>query len=96
VNAARTGAPEPGILRKEHAVARLNISLPDDLKHRFFATFPNENKSALIARLIDEAIRRTERERAGRQAAGRILARRAAAPPLSEAAFRKLREQGRR
>ena len=74
----------------------LNISLPQDLKRRFFDAFPNENKSALIARLIDEAIRRAERERAGRQAAERILARRAAAPSLMEAAFRKLREEGRR
>ena len=74
----------------------LNISLPEELKQRFFDTFPNENKSALIARLMDEAIQRAERERAGQEAARRILARRAESPPLTEAALRKAREEGRR
>lgn len=74
----------------------LNISLPEELKRRFFETFPDENKSALVARLIEEAIRRAERERASREAAERILARRASAPALSEQDFRRLREQGRR
>ena len=74
----------------------LNISLPEELKQRFFDTFPNENKSALIARLMDEAIERAECERAGLEAAQRILARRAELPPLTEAAFRKAREAGRR
>ena len=74
----------------------LNISLPEELKQRFFDTFPNENKSALIARLMDEAIEHAERERASRQAAQRILARRAESPPLTEAAFREAREAGRR
>ena len=74
----------------------LNISLPEGLKRRFFDTFPNENKSALIARLIGEAIERAERERSSRDAAERILARRGEAPALTEATFRRLREQGRR
>lgn len=74
----------------------LNISLPEDLKRRFFDAFPNENKSALIARLIDEAIERAERERSSRDAAERILARRREAPALTEATFRRLREEGRR
>ena len=74
----------------------LNISLPEVLKQRFFDAFPNENKSALIARLMDEAIQRAERERASREAAQRILARRAKSAPLTEAAFRKLRQEARR
>ena len=77
-------------------MSTLNISLPDALKQRFFETFPGQNKSALIARLIDEAIRSAERERASRAAAERILARRATAPPLTAAEFRKLRNAGRR
>ena len=77
-------------------MSTLNISLPEALKQRFFDTFPNENKSALIARLMDEAIERAERERAGREAVRRILTRRAESPPLTEAAFRKAREAGRR
>ena len=74
----------------------LNISLPEELKQRFFDTFPNENKSALIARQMDAAIAHAERARASRQAAQRILARRAESPPLTEAAFREAREAGRR
>ena len=77
-------------------MSKLNISLSDELKRRFFDTFPNENKSALITRLMDEAIQRAERERASRKAADRILARRTKSPPLTEAVFRKLREEGRR
>ena len=73
----------------------LNISLPEALKQRFFDAFPNENKSALIARLIDEAIERAERERTSLEAAQRILARRAGSPPLTEAAFCRARKAGR-
>ena len=77
-------------------MAALDISLPEALKRRFFDTFPNENKSALIAHLMDEAIQRVELDRASREAARRILARRTEAPPLTEAAFRKLRRENRR
>ena len=74
----------------------LNISLPEALKRHFFDAFPNHNKSALIARLMDEATQRAEHERAGREAAQRIPVRGDASPPLTEAAFRKAREEGRR
>ena len=69
----------------------LNISLPEDLKQRFIDAFPNENRSAILARLIEEAIDRAERERASRAAYERIVAEQAAAPRMDSAAVRKVR-----
>lgn len=43
----------------------MNFSIPDDLKERFNAVFKDANKSAIIARLMEEAIRDEERRRAG-------------------------------
>ncbi len=34
----------------------MNFSIPDDLKQRFNAVFKDANKSAIIARLMAEAI----------------------------------------
>ena len=68
----------------------------EDVKQRFFDTFADQDKNALIVRLIEEAVRHAERESASRAAAERILARRATALPLATADFRRLRDAGRR
>lgn len=73
-------------------MATLNISLPEELKRRFFEAFADQNKSAVVARLIEEAIERAARERGSQRAVKRILARRAKAPALSPGEFRRVRE----
>lgn len=45
----------------------MNFSVPDDVKHAFDDAFAGENKSAVVARLMREAVeakRREERRRA--------------------------------
>jgi predicted transcriptional regulator len=41
-------------------MATMNFSLPDELKARFDAAFIGENKSAVLAGLMDEAIERKQ------------------------------------
>ncbi|HRO61017.1 MAG TPA: hypothetical protein PK177_17945 [Burkholderiaceae bacterium] len=76
-------------------VATVNFSVPDDLKEAFNAAFEGQNKSAIIAQLMREAIERAERRRVHVDAIDRILERRRRAPALSEENFRIARETGR-
>jgi metal-responsive CopG/Arc/MetJ family transcriptional regulator len=48
-------------------VATINFSVPDDIKEAFQETFAKENRSAIIARLMQEAVE--ERKRQERRAA---------------------------
>jgi metal-responsive CopG/Arc/MetJ family transcriptional regulator len=47
-------------------MATVNFSVPDDVKREFNETFEGENKSAVIARLMRQAV--TERRREARRA----------------------------
>lgn len=77
-------------------MSTVNFSVPDDVKERFNAAFAGQNKSAIIADLMLEAVERAKRKERSHIAIGRILARRETAPTVTVAAFRKAREQGRR
>ena len=76
-------------------MATVNFSVPDDVKVAFNATFCKENKSAIIAALMREAVERAQRKEVARQAAGRILERRETAPIVRAADCLKARESGR-
>jgi hypothetical protein len=76
-------------------MATVNFSVPDDVKEAFNATFSGQNKSAIIADLMREAVERARRKQRGHDAIGRILERRLRAPTLSESELRKAREDGR-
>ena len=71
------------------------FSVPDDVKEAFNATFKGQNKSAIIAALMREAVERAQRKQRSHDAIGRILERRQRAPVLSESELRAAREQGR-
>ena len=73
----------------------VNYSVPDDVKDAFNETFKAQNKSAVIAELMREAVERERRRRQHQQAAERILKRREHAPAVSDAAVRKARTAGR-
>ncbi len=60
----------------------VKLSVPVDVKAAFNTTFEGQNKSAVIADLMREAVER-------------ILARRANAPGITQTAFRTAREAGR-
>jgi hypothetical protein len=76
-------------------LATVKFSLPDDFKEYFNATFRGQNKSAIIADLMREAVERARREQRSHDAIGRILERRLRAPVLSESEIREAREDGR-
>lgn len=73
----------------------VNFSVPEDVKQAFNAAYEGQNKSAVIADLMREAVARAERRRVHRAAVERMLATRADAPSATEAAFRVAREAGR-
>lgn len=64
-------------------MATVNFSVPDDVKEAFNATFQGQNKSAVIAELMREAVERARRKQRSHEAIPRILARREHAPTLS-------------
>ena len=76
-------------------MATVNFSVPDDIKRAFNTTFEGQNKSAVIAELMREAVDRAQRRQQHRLAVGRILADRATAPSVTEAQVNAARDEGR-
>lgn len=76
-------------------MATVNFSVPDDVKAAFNATFASENKSAIIAALMREAVERAQRKQRHRQAIEQILAAHTQAPQATEADFHAARDAGR-
>lgn len=77
-------------------MATVNFSVPEDIKQAFNSAFEGQNKSAVIAELMREAVERAQRRQRHRNAIDRILVKKASAPPLSEAQFIAARDEGRR
>jgi len=76
-------------------MSTVNFSVPDDVKERFNAAFAGQNKSAIIAALMLEAVERAKRKQRSHVAITSILSRREKAPTVTAAALRKAREQDR-
>ena len=76
-------------------MSTVNFSVPDEVKDEFNAVFSGQNKSAIIAELMREAVERARRKERSRAAISRILSRRKRAPAVTETTFRKAREKGR-
>ncbi len=76
-------------------MATVNFSIPEDVKQAFNAAFQDQNKSAIIADLMREAIERAQRRQQQSTAIDCILERRKHAPPITEEEFRAAREEGR-
>ncbi len=76
-------------------MATVNFSVPEDVKQAFNETFKGQNKSAIIADLMGEAVERAQQRQRQSEAIDRILERRKRAPPLTEQEFRAAREEGR-
>ena len=73
----------------------VNFSVPDDVKDAFNTTFEGQNKSAVIADLMREAVQRAGRKQASEAAYLRILKRRKSAPVVTPARLRAARGAGR-
>ena len=76
-------------------MSTVNFSVPEDVKAAFNAAFEGQNKSAVIADLMREAVERANARQRHVGAIDRILARRVHAPRVTEAEFRAAREEGR-
>jgi len=76
-------------------MAIVNFSVPEDVKQAFNTTFQGQNKSAVIAELMREAVDRAQRHQQHRSAVDRILADRATAPRVTAARFNAARDEGR-
>ncbi len=76
-------------------MSTVNFSVPDEVKDEFNAVFSGQNKSAIIAELMREAVERARRKERSRAAISRIVARRERAPGVTDASFREAREKGR-
>lgn len=76
-------------------MATMNFSVPDSVKEAFNIAYQGQNKSAVIADLMREAIERAERKQRSHDAILRIMDRRKHAPSISEEEIRVARENGR-
>lgn len=68
-------------------------NVPDEVKRAFNATFAGQNKSAVIARLMREAVEEEQRKQRRAEALERLEARKAKRPSLSRDELAAAREQ---
>lgn len=73
----------------------VNFSVPDDVKDAFNEAFAGQNKSAIIADLMRDAVERAQRRQRSRAAIDRLLRQRASAPVRTSAELRASRAKGR-
>lgn len=69
-------------------MATINFSVPDEVKHEFNSLFANENKSALLTRLMKNAIAEQKRRMA---AMDKILEITAGVPPIDKKVLQQAR-----
>jgi len=74
-------------------MATVNYSVPDEIKAAFNAAYQGQNKSAVIAEMMMEAVERVARKQRHRDAITNILARRAEVEPVTDEEIRAAREE---
>lgn len=73
----------------------INFSVPDDIKRAFNKTFKGENKSAVLTRLMRQAVEEHKRKKRRALAIEALLKLRNHTGPVSESIIRKARRKGR-
>ena len=76
-------------------MAIVNFSVPDEVKDAFNKTFNGQNKSAIIAELMKQAVAEAQRQQRRAQAIDALTERRPLRRPMSAATQRAAREDGR-
>jgi len=76
-------------------MAIVNYSIPDDIKERFNQVFAGQNKSHVIAELMESAIVEHERQQQRSRAIDALLKLRAKQKPVSDKQIRVARRFGR-
>ena len=74
-------------------MATVNFSVPDKVKQVFNAVFGGRNKSAIIAELMLRAVEEQTARESRAKAIDRLLARRSAKRPVTDADIRAARKQ---
>jgi hypothetical protein len=74
-------------------MATVNFSVPDDVKRAFNGAFAGRNKSAVIARLMEQAVLEEEQAQQRAAAIDRLLELRSESGPVSEERIRAVREE---
>jgi hypothetical protein len=76
-------------------MATVNFSVPDDVKERFNRAFVGQNKSQIIAELMDRAVQEQALKKRRAKAVGRLMSRRTRRSSTSIPAIQKARGAGR-
>ncbi len=76
-------------------MATVNFSVPNDIKLAFQETFAGENKSAIVARLMQEAVEERRRQARRAMAIDALLNLRQHQRPASGAEIAQARQDGR-
>lgn len=76
-------------------MATVNFSVPDHIKRAFNAAFKGENKSAVLARLMRQAVENRARQKQRAAAVAAVLKLRSGAKPVGDDMIRRARHKGR-
>jgi len=76
-------------------MSTFNFSVPDDVKEAFNKTFQGENKSAVLTRLMRDAVEDRKRQKQRMTAIDAILCLREKSQIATDSQIRKARETGR-
>jgi hypothetical protein len=76
-------------------MATVNFSVPDDVKERFNKAFAGQNKSQIIAGLMDRAVQEQALKKRRAKAVEGLMRRRTRRSSASIRAIQKAREAGR-
>jgi metal-responsive CopG/Arc/MetJ family transcriptional regulator len=76
-------------------VGTINFSVPDDVKEEFNRAFKNENKSAILTRLMRQAIEEHKRQKRRAKAVQAILKLRGRQRPVTNKEIAEVRRAGR-
>ena len=83
------------INNEDIAMATVNFSVPDEVKEAFNKAFAGENKSAIIARLMRQAMEEKERQLRNQAIIEEILRLREKSPKVTDEEIRRAREEDR-
>jgi hypothetical protein len=73
----------------------VNFSVPEEVKEAFNKTFAGKNKSAIIAKLMSEAVEQAVRQEQREEAFRLLTEGRKLRPPMTDKEIREARELGR-
>jgi len=76
-------------------MATVNFSVPQDIKEAFDKTFARQNKSAVLADLMRQAVEGRRRQKRVARAIDKILTLRKHMRPVGDRTLRTARRQGR-